>query len=171
MKPLLKIIVLLLLLDFSTSAQKVSFPLKFSNNKRYLVDKNDTPFLIKEFSAWGMLQAISEQDEISFLDSLKDEGFNTVLVSIVSNASSQMGGNPPFWQGVPPFLTQWDFSTPNEVYFKHVDKLLKIAEQKGFFAMLVPCYLGYYTDAGQGWWDEMRGAKNSSEPLRNYGLF
>ncbi len=171
MKPSLKTIALLLLLGFSASAQEVSFPLKFSKNKRYLVDKNDTPFLIKEFSAWGMFQAISEQDEISFLDSLKDEGFNTVLVSIVSNASSQMGGNPPFWQGVSPFLVQWDFSTPNEVYFKHVDKVLKIAEQKGFFVMLVPCYLGYYTDAGQGWWDEMRGTKNSPEKMKIYGEF
>ncbi len=149
----------------------VQFPLKLSENGRYLVDSNDQPFLIKEFSAWGLLQAISEEEEAAYLDSLKAEGFNTVLTSIVSNASSQMGGNPPHWQGVSPFNVEWDFSTPNEVYFEHVDRFLKMAEEKGFFVLLVPCYMGYYTDPGQGWWDEVRSENNSPEKMQQYGEF
>lgn len=150
---------------------QVSFPLQFGTNQRHLADQTGQAFLIKEFSAWGLLQAISETDEAAFLDSLRAEGFNTVLTSIVSNASSQMGGNPPFWQGVSPFEVQWDFSTPNEVYFQHVDRFLQMAQEKGFFVMLVPCYLGYYTDPGQGWWDEVRGSNNSAEKMRKYGEF
>lgn len=171
----MKKIALLLVLIGQTwlafAQQSDVFPLKFSDNKRYLLDKTNNPFLIKEFSAWGLLQAISETEEAAFLDSLHEEGFNTVMVSIVSNASSQMGGNPPYWQGISPFTVEWDFSTPNETYFKHVDWFLKMAEEKGFFVILVPCYLGYYTDAGQGWWDEMRGPKNSPEKMRKYGEF
>ncbi|MFN8347069.1 MAG: DUF4038 domain-containing protein [Spirosomataceae bacterium] len=147
------------------------FPLKFSENKRYLIDNTNKPFLIKEFSAWGLLQAISEAEEAAFLDSLKEEGFNAVMVSMVSNASSQMGGNPPYWQGISPFTVEWDFSTPNETYFKHVDWFLKMAESKGFLVILVPCYWGYYTDAGQGWWDEVRGEKNSPDKMKRYGEF
>jgi hypothetical protein len=93
------------------------------------------------------------------------------MTSIVSNASSQMGGNPPYWQGIAPFLVEWDFSTPNEVYFAHVDRFLKMAEEKGFFVMLVPCYLGYYTDPGQGWWDEVRSETSSPEKMRAYGEY
>jgi hypothetical protein len=37
--------------------------------------------------------------------------------------------------------------------------------------MLVPCYLGYYTDPGQGWWDEVRNEKNSPEKMRMYGEY
>ena len=103
------------------------FPLEKSKNGRYLVDRNNKPFLIKEFSAWGLLQAISEEEEAAYLDSLKGEGFNTVMTSLVSNASNRMGGNPPFRQGVSLFNVQWDFSTPNEIYFEHADRFLKMA--------------------------------------------
>ena len=107
MKHCLAVILLISLLLENADGQ---FPLKMSESRRYLVDINNKPFLIKEFSAWGLLQAISEEEEAAYLDSLKVEGFNTVMTSIVSNASSQMGGNPPYWQGVSPFNVQWDFS-------------------------------------------------------------
>ena len=105
----LQLVVIVLLFCLNTRAQ-VAFPLRLSENKRYLVDNNNSPFLIKEFSAWGMIQALSENDESAFLDSIKQKGFNAILTSVVSNAPSQMGGNPPYWQGISPFTTQWDFS-------------------------------------------------------------
>jgi hypothetical protein len=133
---------LLFFFPFHTPAQsKTSFPLRLSENKRYLVDKNETPFLVKEFSAWGLIQALPEKDEAAFLDSISQKGFNTVITSILSNAPSQMAGNPPYWQGISPLNTKWDFSTPNEKYFQHVDRFLKMAEQKGFFVMALPFYL------------------------------
>jgi hypothetical protein len=147
------------------------FPLRLSDNKRYLIDVNSKPFVVKEFSAWGLIQALSEKDEAAYLDSLKLKGFNTVMTSIISNAPSQMGGNPPYWQGISPFSVQWDFSTPNETYFQHVDRFFKIAEQKGFFVIAVPCYLGYSGDPSQGWWDEMMSPKNDTIKTKKYGEF
>lgn len=149
----------------------VAFPLKLSDNKRYLVDKNNQPFLIKEFSAWGMIQALSEADESGFLDSLKRKGFNTVITSVVSNAPSQMAGNPPYWQSVSPFTVEWDFSKPNETYFKHVDYVLKMAADKGFLVMALPFYMGYRTDPSQGWWDELKNKNNDTLKMRRYGEF
>jgi hypothetical protein len=35
--------------------------------------------IIKEFSTWGLLQAISEEEEAAYLNSLATEGFNTVM--------------------------------------------------------------------------------------------
>lgn len=150
---------------------KAVFPLKLSDNKRYLVDKNNQPFLIKEFSAWGMIQVLSEKDASAFLDSIKQKGFNTILTSVVSNAPSQMGGDPPYWQGVSPFTVQWDFSTPNEKYFKHVDAIFKMAEAKGFLVMALPFYMGYRTDPSQGWWDELLSKNNDTAKTRSYGQF
>ena len=149
----------------------IVFPLKPSDNKRYFVDRNNQPFLIKEFSAWGMIQALSEDDASAFLNSIKQKGFNTILTSIVSNAPSQMGGNPPYWQGISPFTIQWDFSTPNETYFKHVDAIFKIAELKGFLVMALPFYMGYRTDPTQGWWDELLDKNNDTLKMRKYGAF
>jgi hypothetical protein len=148
-----------------------TFPLKFSNNKRYLVDKNNKPFLVKEFSAWAIIQALSENEEAAFLDSLKEKGFNTVITGIICNAPSQMTGNPPFWQGISPFNVQWDFSTPNLKYFEHADRFFKMAEEKNFFVMVLPCYMGYTGDASQGWWNELLNSKNDTLKMHKYGEF
>lgn len=151
--------------------KKVSFPLKLNDDKRYLVDNNNQPFLIKEFSAWGLIQALSEKEEAAFLDSLKKKGFNTVITGIICNAPSQMTGNPPFWQGISPFNVQWDFSTPNEKYFEHADRFFKMAEQKDFFVMVLPCYMGYIGDASQGWWNELLNGNNDTLKMKKYGEF
>lgn len=174
-KYLEKILAVLVLCGWlnASAQQKISFPLQLSDNKRYLVDKNNKPFLVKEFSAWGLIQTLSEIDEAAFLDSIKQKGFNTVMTSILSNAPSQMSGDPPYWQGVSPLMIKWDFSTPNELYFQHVDRFLKMAEEKGFFVMAVPVYLGYWKDRSQGWWDEILDPNNKNDTLkmRKYGEF
>lgn len=168
---LVRILITVLLLPASIAAQTTAFPLKLSDNKRYLVDNSGKPFLIKQISAWGLIQALSENDEAAFLDSIKLKGFNTVMVSILSNAPSQMAGGPPGWQGISPLKIKWDFSTPNETYFEHVDRFLKMAEQKDFFVMAVPVYLGYWQDRSQGWWDEILGPNNDTLKMRKYGEF
>jgi Protein of unknown function (DUF4038)/Putative collagen-binding domain of a collagenase len=146
------------------------FPLKLSDNKKYLLDKNNQPFLIKEFSAWGLIQSLSEKDESDFLDSIKKQGFNAVITCIL-NKHAQMVGDPPNWQGVAPLLRQWDFSKPNPVYFEHVDRFFKIAEQKGFFVMALPFYMGYRDDGSQGWWDELKNPNNDTLKMRKYGEY
>lgn len=171
LKRLFVLYALLIICNYLHAQSDAIFPLKLSNNKRYLVDKNNHPFLIKEFSAWGLIQALSEKDEAAFLDSIKQKGFNTVITGIICNAPSQMTGNPPFWQGVSPFNVQWDFSTPNEKYFKHADRFFKMAEEKNFFVMVLPCYMGYTEDASQGWWNELLNAKNDTIKMHKYGEF
>ena len=169
-KRLFFLVIAYLFAGITTWAQS-QFPLHFSKNGRYLITKDEKPFLIKEFSAWGLIQVLSEEDESAFLDSIKQHGFNTILTSIVSNASSQMGGNPPYWNGISPFNVPWDFSTPNELYWIHVDRFLKIAESKGFYVLLVPCYLGYHTDPGQGWWNEIEQEPEAERKMLQYGQF
>ena len=65
---------LLLLFVYRTAVAQptVSFPLRLSDNKRYLIDSLNKPFLIKEFSAWGWIQTLSEADASAFLDEVFD---------------------------------------------------------------------------------------------------
>ncbi len=170
-KRLFCLLISLSILNYLQAQTNTAFPLKLADNKRYLVDKNNNPFLIKEFSAWGLIQALPENEEAAFLDSLKEKGFNTVITGIICNAPSQMTGNPPFWQGVSPFNVQWDLSTPNEKYFEHADRFFKMAEQKNFFVMVLPCYMGYSGDSSQGWWNELLNSKNDTSKMRKYGEF
>lgn len=81
-----------------TARCEVSFPLKLSSNQRYLVDQKNVPFLIREISAWGLIQALSEVEASEFMDSVKMKGFNTLTVSAIS-ADSRFAGDPPNWKG------------------------------------------------------------------------
>jgi hypothetical protein len=165
------ILVGLIFMGLSQPARcEASFPLKLSGNHRYLVDQKKVPFLIKEISCWGLIQALSEADAAEFMDSVKAKGFNTLMVSAIS-ADSRFAGNPPNWEGNCPFLVKWDFSTPNEAYFAHVNRILKMAEKKGLLVLLVPCYLGYYGDPNQGWFNKLFDSKNSLLKSRMYGKF
>lgn len=146
------------------------FPLTVSPNGRYLVDQAGKPFLINQASSWGLIQALSTQDATTYLDQLKQRGFNTVLVSIISN-DVRMAGSPPEWQGVSPFTRKWDFSTWNEEYFEHADEIIKLAAAREMLVTLVPAYLGFAGDASQGWADELTSTRNSVESSRAYGEF
>src|ERR1700740_2536252 len=145
------IFVLIFLLQLGFSANAQTFPVKVSANGKYLVDSHNKPFLIKEISGWGLIQALSEKDEAAFIDSVKKKGFNTLMVSIISY-DTRFAGGPPNWQGVSPFKVKWDLSTYDTAYFAHADRFLRMAQQKGMLVLLVPCYLGYKGDVNQGWW-------------------
>ena len=147
-----------------------SFPLKLSSNKRYLVDQQNVPFLINQASSWGLIQSLSEADAAGYLDALKQRGFNTVMVSIVSY-DTRMAGKPPNWQGTSPFKVQWDYSTYDEAYFAHADRVIDLAKDRGMLVTLVPSYLGYASEPNQGWFDELLGANNSVAKSLAYGRF
>ena len=126
--------------------------------------------MINQASSWGLIQSLSTADATDYLDALKQRGFNTVLVSIISY-DIRMAGNPPFWQGISPFSTQWDYSTYNEAYFAHADEVINLAKARGMLVMLVPSYLGYAGEPTQGWFDEMLGSNNSVAKSLAYGRF
>jgi hypothetical protein len=155
---------------FEAATTTPAFPLKLSANKRYLVDQNNSPFLINQASSWGLIQALSTADATAYLDALKQRGFNTVMISVISN-DTRMAGSPPNWQGISPFNVKWDFSTPNESYFAHADQIINLARDRGMLVTLVPSYLGYPGDANQGWFDEMLSSTNSVAKSQAYGRF
>lgn len=154
--------------DIATSA--ASFPLHISPNRRFLVDQAGQPFLINQAASWGLMQSLSTADATAWLDGLVERGFNTILASAISN-DKRMPGDPPAWQGIAPFLQEWDFSQPNPAYFAHVDDILALAESRHMLVNMVVCYLGFPGDNTQGWEDELQSPQNSVEKSREYGRF
>jgi hypothetical protein len=154
----------------STLTAAPVFPLKLSANQRYLVDQTGAPFLINQASSWALIQALPTNDARDYLDILKQKGFNSVMVSVISN-DVRMAGGPPNWQGVPPFTTQWDYSSANPAYFAHADEIINLAKDRGMLVTLVPSYLGYPSEPTQGWADEMLSNNNSVAKSLAYGRF
>ena len=147
-----------------------AFPIRLSANRRYLVDRLGVPFLMKEISAWGLIQSMPESEAGEFMDAVKAKGFNTLLVSVISN-DRRFAGLPPTWSSIFPFLRHWDFSSFNQAYFEHVDRVLRMAQSKGLLVALVPCYLGFPGDATQGWADAIRHPENNLSKSLAYGRF
>ena len=128
---MLLVVVLMHIID--TYAQ-VAFPLKVSNDKRYLVDQNDQPFPILGRTAWFIISQ-PESGYKKFLDNTIEHGHNAIEMAVITHWP--MGNHAPFnGNGDIPFLKRlngkdWDgkltygsindeapdLLTPNEKYW------------------------------------------------------
>lgn len=154
------------------------FPLRRSDDGRYLVDHHHHPFLIKQMVAWALLIRLSEKEADAFFDAIKAKGFNAVMMGLIFKLEYVQNENPNWTAvqpSVPPFAVEGDFSTPNETYFAHADAVLRLARDKGILVMLVPAYLGVWpkgkSRSTEGWADELIGPSNSVAKSRAYGEF
>jgi Protein of unknown function (DUF4038)/Putative collagen-binding domain of a collagenase len=169
----LLLIVAMLFSTVTTVKAQVAFPVKISNDKRYLVDQNNKPFPILGRTAWFI---VSQPDSgyKKFLDNTLANGYNSIELSVITHWA--MGNHAPFnANGDAPFLKRlngndWDgkliytdvktaspdLLTPNENYWKHVDELLAYCESKGILVFMFPGYVGYANEKEeQGWMKEL----------------
>ena len=144
----------------------VVYPLKVSGNGQLLVDQEHDPFLVQAEAAWGLIAAATIEKAEIYLENRRRKGFNAVLVRLLEH---KFVDNPPlniYGQG--PFTVPGDFSTPNEAYFAHVDRVIQKANEKGILVLLAPAYLGF-NGGDEGWFSEM--TQNGTAKLRNYGRY
>src|ERR1044071_3034145 len=111
------------------------YPLKASANGRYLVDQNDVPFLMVGYDAQGLIGVLSHADSDFFFANRKAAGFNSFWIDVLCY---RCAGNGNTTDGIAPFTTPGDISTPNEVYFARVDDRIQLAEQYGVNVLLDP---------------------------------
>ncbi len=118
------------------------YPLKVSGNGRYLIDQNNVPFLIVGDSPQDLPQKLSEIDADSFLANRKAAGFNTVWFMLLCGNYNQCNGDGTTYDGIAPFTTPGDLSTPNEAYFKRMDDMINLAAKYGLTVLLDPAETG-----------------------------
>ena len=121
-----------------TSPTGITYPLKVSSNKRYLVDQNSVPVMIVGDSAWSLITNLTEAQAASYFADRKANGFNTVLLSLF--VSEVIWGRSDFstYDGIVPFTTPGDLSTPNPAYFQRVDEMINLAASFGLCVFLNP---------------------------------
>ncbi len=106
-----------------------------------------------------------------YLDDRASKGFNTVLANLVEH---QFAPNPPQnFYGDLPFTGTLaggarDFTTPNEVYWQHVDRVIDAAAARGIQVLATPAYLGF-GGGNEGWYADM--VSNGTTRLATYGTF
>jgi chitodextrinase len=115
-----------------------------SANRRYLVDQEGVPFLMMGDSPQGLIANVSETDAELYFADREANGFNTAWVNLL--CGTYTGGRPDgsTYDGLLPFTTPGDVSTPNEAYFARVDHMLDIAARHGILVVLDPAETGSF---------------------------
>src|SRR5271157_6149192 len=62
----------------SSSGKPAAYPLKLSANRRYLVDQNNTPFLIVGDTPQGLMGRLTEAQAERYFADRQAHGFNTM---------------------------------------------------------------------------------------------
>jgi hypothetical protein len=152
----------------ATGGSGVSFPLKISANRKYLVDQNEQPFLIVGDAAWSMAAQPTQSDVTRYLDDRKSRGFTAILFEMMEHLYTS---HTPSWAnayGQVPFANNNDFTTVNEAYMAQVDWLVQQALNRGLLLFITPAYWGSNPGVN-GWGAEMKA--NGVAKLTAYGKY
>jgi hypothetical protein len=110
--------------------------LKVSDNKRFLVFEDNTPFYYLGDTGWELFHRLNKDETEKYLENRRTKGF-TVIQAV---ALAELDGlNIPNTEGNKPLIDN-DPLKPNEEYFKHVDWVINKAAEKGIFIGLLPTW-------------------------------
>lgn len=139
-----------------------AFPLKPSANNRYLVDQNNTPFMIVGDSPQAMVGNLSLAQAKHFMDNRVTYGVNALWVNLLCDSYTACNADGTTFDGIAPFTTQGDLSTPNPAYFDRAAQMLDAAAARGMVVLLDPIETG-------GWLGVLNA--NGLTKARKYGEF
>lgn len=136
----------LLFLTFTVIAQKKSSDkssidfshgkLIISDNKRFIVFEDKTPFFYLGDTAWELFHRLNKTDAEKYLENRRSKGFTVIQAVILAELDGLKVPNP---NGDLPLFDN-DPLKPNEKYFKHVDWVINKAKEKGLFIGLLPTW-------------------------------
>ena len=139
-----------------------AYPLKVSANGRYLVDQKNAPFLIAGDSPQALIVNLSETEAAAFFADRQAAGFNVVWINLLCATYTGGRADASTYDGIIPFTTPNDLSTPNESYFARVDDMLRLAAQHGLTVLLDPAETGSFLSVLNA---------NGVTKSRNYGRY
>jgi hypothetical protein len=147
---------------WSNAGASVAFPLKTGANNRNLVDQNNVPFLMVGDAPQAMVGNISEDDAAYFIANRAKYGINALWVNLLCDAYTACNSDGTTYDGIAPFTTPGDLSTPNPNYFDRAADMIDIAAASGMVVLLDPIETG-------GWLSVLQA--NGVAKARAYGRF
>jgi hypothetical protein len=111
-------------------AQALANALRVSDNGRYLVKSDGSPFFYMADTAWHLLNKTSLEEADKYLTNRAKYGFTVIQMEINTRFGASRIGVTPFEDG--------DISRPNEAFFKRVDYVINRANQLGMYVSMVP---------------------------------
>jgi hypothetical protein len=139
-----------------------AFPLKPSANNRYLVDQNNVPFLMVGDAPQAMVGNLSVKDAKFFIKNRESYGVNALWVNLLCASYTACNADGTTFDGIPPFTTPGDLSTPNPEYFDRAQQMLDAAAAHGMVVLLDPAETGSWLGVLQA---------NGKQKAKKYGEF
>jgi len=116
-----------------------AFPLKVGPNGRYLVDQKSKPFLIAGESPQALMVNVSTADAQMFFSNRRSHGFNAVWINLLCRKGTGGRADGSTYDGIKPFKTADDLSTPDDAYFARCDRMIELAAADELLVILDPC--------------------------------
>jgi hypothetical protein len=132
--------------------------LKVSDNKRFLVKEDGSPFFYLGDTAWELFHRLNREEADKYLDNRAKKGFTVIQAVAVAELDGHTDPNP--YGHLP--LVELDPARPdvkdgpNNDYWDHVDYIVDKAESLGLFIGFLPTW-------GRYWHDKI----NADKPLFN----
>jgi len=149
------------------------YPLHPSANGRYMLDASNAPFLIIGDAPHSILANLSNSDAATYLTNRGQRGFNALWIELLCNGYTfgygtegtpnygrDVNGNNPFTSTLGGGF--YDLTTPNEVYWSHVDYIVQQAAANGLQCVFTPL--------DQGGWTQT-SLVNGTTRCQQYGQF
>lgn len=114
--------------NFTPPPPLQTWPLRVSENHRYLTTAGGSPFFIIGDSAQNIIQSLSVADLETTFANDEQKGVNARWCHLEGTWGPQLWGQP--------WTTADDISTPREAYFAHVDEFLNLAKARGICIFL-----------------------------------
>jgi hypothetical protein len=135
-----------IVLPYSAQLQAQRYPLKMSENRRYLIDQDGHPFLIRGDSPHSLIVNLTYTDADFYFSTISGYGINSVWIELVCNDYCGGRKDASTYNGVYPFTRTGDLTSPNETYFLRADSMIRIAARYNICVFLDPCETGGFLD-------------------------
>lgn len=142
--------------------QPAAFPLRVGPTGRYLVDRDGRPFLIVGDSPQSLIVNLSVRQAARFFANRQAAGFNSLWINLLCDTYTGGRSDGTTYDGIRPFTTPGDLSTPNPAYFARADDMIRLAAQHHLAVFLDPIETG-------GWLKVLRG--NGTAKAYDYGRY
>jgi hypothetical protein len=120
-----------------------SQPVSVSENGRYLVNRDGSPFFYLGDTAWELFHRLDREEADRYLSDRAEKGFSVIQGVVLS----QIGGlDVPNAYGHLP-LKNKDPEKPNEDYFNHVDYIVNKAASHGLVIGMLPTWGSYWSSS------------------------
>ncbi|AQG81514.1 glycoside hydrolase family 140 protein [Spirosoma montaniterrae] len=111
-------------------------PLNVSENRRYIIQADGTPFFYMGDTAWELFHRLNREEADRFLKRRAEQGFSVIQAVALAEFDGLKEPNP--YGDVP--LQNDDPTKPNEAYFKHVDYIVDKAAEVGLVIGFLPTW-------------------------------